>query len=148
MFAVLLVACSSGSTDEPAPDNNADEAAAKACRGNGRVVPIAEIESSLRASGFPDTEIPKMVCVAKWESSFCERAINTNKNGSIDRGLFQVNSIHLGDPGCPKSGDGDTLFDAHVNTKCAHFIWKAQGIKAWYGYQKHRAECDAYTLND
>jgi hypothetical protein len=87
-----------------------------------------------------------MVCTAKYESSFYEKASHKNKDGSIDRGLFQVNSTHLGWGACPKSADG--LYDAKANAKCAHVIWADQGLRAWYGYQKHRTECDAYQIGD
>jgi hypothetical protein len=83
-----------------------------------------------------------MVCTAKWESSFYERATNRNNNGSVDYGLFQINSIHFHDAGCPSSGTA--LFDASANAKCAYRVYKSQGINAWYGYKAHRTECDSY----
>jgi len=86
-----------------------------------------------------------MVCTAKYESSFYERASNKNRNGSTDRGLFQINSIHVGGTrGCPSSSDA--LWSAATNAKCALAIYKLQGINAWYGYRKHKAECDSYTI--
>ena len=83
-----------------------------------------------------------MLCTIKYESNFYERASNHNKNGSVDYGLFQVNSTHLGDSGCPSSSS--SLYNAATNTKCALHIYKSQGINAWYGYQKHRTECNGY----
>lgn len=84
-----------------------------------------------------------MVCTAKYESSFYERASNKNKNGTTDRGLFQINSIHIGRTrGCPSSADG--LWNPTTNAKCALSIYNSQGISAWYAYRKHKSECDRY----
>lgn len=108
----------------------------------GRRVSEKETAQLLRAAGFPENMIGKMVCTAKWESSFYEKASNRNTNGTGDYGLFQINSIHFGRAGCPSSAAG--LYVASANAKCAYQIWKSQGINAWYGYKKHRTECDNY----
>lgn len=111
----------------------------------GRRLSPSEIAGHLRAAGFPENQIGRMVCTAKYESSFYERASNKNRNGSTDRGLFQINSIHLGTMrGCPSRGNADALWSASTNAKCALAIWQAQGNRAWYGYRKHKTECDSY----
>ncbi len=111
----------------------------------GRRLSESEIAQHVRNAGFPESMVGKMVCTAKYESSFYERASNRNSNGSIDRGLFQINSIHLGGTrGCPTSANA--LWDASTNAKCAYAIYKMQGINAWYGYRKHRSECDSYQV--
>jgi lysozyme C len=107
----------------------------------GRRLSTGEIARHLRAAGFPENVIGPMVCTAKYESSYYERASNKNRNGSTDRGLFQINSIHLGGTrGCPTNGTA--LFDAATNAKCAYAVYKMQGIRAWYGYRKHATECN------
>lgn len=110
----------------------------------GRRLPESEVATLLRNAGFPESVVPKMVCTAKWESSFYERASNKNRNGSVDRGLFQINSIHLGSAGCPSSASA--LENAATNTKCAYSVYKRQGANAWYGYKAHKSECDSYRL--
>lgn len=111
----------------------------------GRRLSESEIAQHVRNAGFPESMVGKMICTAKYESSFYERASNRNNNGSTDRGLFQINSIHVGGTrGCPTSVNG--LWDAATNAKCAYAIYKMQGINAWYGYRKHRAECDSYQF--
>src|SRR4051794_39702260 len=65
----------------------------------GRRLSEHEVASLVRRAGFPEYEVAKMVCTAKYESSWYERASNKNSNGTIDRGLFQINSIHLGRAG-------------------------------------------------
>src|SRR5262249_2507784 len=102
----------------------------------------SQVAGVLRTAGFPEAAIGKMVCTAKWESSYYTRATNKNTNGTTDYGLFQINSIHLRDgAGCPSSASA--LFDPATNAKCALHVYKVQGVNAWYGYQKHRAECNA-----
>jgi hypothetical protein len=109
----------------------------------GRRLSESEIARHLRTAGFPERVVGTMVCTAKYESSFYERASNRNRNGTMDRGLFQINSIHIGDMrGCPTSAD--PLWNASTNAKCAYAIYKAQGLNAWYGYRKHRTECNNY----
>jgi hypothetical protein len=138
-LALSLVACSSapqGDSDVSGSGESEDHLLA------GRHLSTTEVAQVLRDAGFPENVVGPMICTAKYESSFYERASHRNANGSTDYGLFQINSIHLRDgAGCPTSGTG--LFDADANTKCALHVYKSQGINAWYGYQKHRTECNA-----
>jgi len=109
----------------------------------GRRFSPREVATIVRRAGFPEYEVGKMVCTAQYESSFYERASNLNSNGTIDRGLFQINSIWLGAAGCPHTATG--MYDADANARCAHAVWREQGNDAWYGYQKHRSTCDHYA---
>ena len=105
--------------------------------------PQTEAATLIRQAGFPESVVGKMLCTIKYESNFYERASNKNRNGSSDYGLFQVNSLHIGGTnGCPSSSSA--LYNAATNTKCALAIYKSQGINAWYGYKKHKSECDSY----
>lgn len=110
----------------------------------GRRVPEAEIAQLVREAGFPENLVGTMVCTAKYESSFYEGAINRrNRNRSVDRGLFQINSVHVGGTrGCPSNAEA--LFDARTNTRCAYAVYRLQGLNAWYGYRSHRTECNNY----
>lgn len=111
----------------------------------GRRLSPSEVALHLRNAGFPENQIGRMVCTAKYESSFYEEASNNNKNGSKDRGLFQINSIHLGSmKGCPSKSNASALNDAATNAECALAIFEAQGNNAWYGYRKHKTECNSY----
>jgi hypothetical protein len=105
---------------------------------SGRVLKASEVASHLRNAGFQENMIGKMTCVAKWESSFFERAQNGRH-----RGLFQISSLHLGKmKGCPS--DAEALFKAETNVKCALGVFNAQGIKAWSAYTAHKKECDSF----
>lgn len=138
VVATSIVGCAA----EPGEEDGENVAESEDHLLAGRRVSEKETAQLLRAAGFPENMIGKMVCTAKWESSFYERASNKNTNGSGDYGLFQVNSIHFGRAGCPSSSAG--LYVASTNAKCAYQIWKSQGINAWYGYKKHKTECDNY----
>jgi lipocalin len=111
-----------------------------------------QVSSYLQKSGFPGYTIPTMVCISKYESSYNCDATNKNTDGSTDYGLMQINSYYW----C--SGDAmskyneckiacSSLFNCQYNTNCAYIVWKQQGYTAWYGYQKHKSECDSYKLN-
>jgi hypothetical protein len=103
----------------------------------------AQIATLLRNAGFTGNDVARMVCTAKYESAYYDHASNTNSNGSVDYGLFQINSIHLGSSGCATTA---TIYNTTTNTHCAREIFESQGINAWYGYQKHKTECDSFVL--
>jgi hypothetical protein len=71
-----------------------------------------------------DWDCELMIAVAKAESRLDPNAINYNTNGTVDRGIFQVNSIW---------GDWST-FDVDENIANAYEIYKIQGISAWSAY--------------
>lgn len=137
-IAALLLTSAAGCAVEPNEEEPTGESQDHLLA--GRRLSQAEVARAIRTAGFPESVVGKMVCTAKYESSFYERASNHNRNGSNDYGLFQINSIHFGRNGCPSSASG--LYDAAANAKCAYQVYKAQGINAWYGYKKHKSECD------
>ena len=110
-----------------------------------------QISKYLKQSGFPDYAIPTMVCISKYESSNNCDATNKNTDGSTDYGLLQINSYYWcsGDP-LSKYNECkiacSSLFNCQYNTNCAYIVWKQQGYTAWYGYQKHKSECDSYKI--
>lgn len=58
----------------------------------GGVMDRKQVGQLAQRAGFGDTGIP--VAVAQAESGLNSNAVNRNSNGSIDRGLWQINSIH------------------------------------------------------
>lgn len=84
------------------------------------------------------TEIEKLICFvgSGWDCSdaiavsWCEswhrpRAVSApNRNGTIDRGLFQINDVW--EPAFPKSW-WDDILDPQTNIAMAHHIWKSSG---------------------
>jgi hypothetical protein len=110
----------------------------------GRIIGEDELAGILRQVGFDEATVPKMICTAKYESSFHEEATNSNTNGSTDYGVFQINSIHVGSTaGCPSTTQ--ELLDATANAQCAMGVFNIQGLEAWVAYKSHRSECDAAT---
>lgn len=73
----------------------------------------------------------KAIDCFKSESGLRADAINTaNRNGTIDRGVAQINSIHCG----KVEGDCATaLLDAETNIKIAKQLYDRSGFNPWYG---------------
>lgn len=70
------------------------------------------------------------IAIARAESKMKEDAIHANKNGTVDIGIFQINSVHFGKVGCSLR----ELAVAESNVDCAYFIWEQQGWKPWAVY--------------
>jgi hypothetical protein len=86
--------------------------------------PQPDIESLIRQTfpEYPDT----MVQIARAESHFKNEAVNINRNGSKDCGIFQVNSVH--------GYDCDWLKNPENNLKAAREVFDKQGLTAWSTY--------------
>jgi hypothetical protein len=70
---------------------------------------------------FGDDAADAIVVIRKCEnSSFNPRAINQNRNGSVDRGIFQLNSAYWG---------GEELFDWKTNVDVAYKVFTRAGKK-------------------
>jgi len=69
--------------------------------------------------------------VAQAESGFREDAININDNGTIDVGIFQINSVHFKQEGCTLQ---DVVYQ-NKNVECAYKIFKASGWSAWTAWK-------------
>lgn len=111
-----------------------------------------QVATYLKNAGFSSSNIPTMVCISKYESSFNCDATNKNTDGSTDYGLFEINSYYWcsGDSASKYNECSATcvsLFDCQKNTNCAYKVWREQGYNAWYGYQYHKTECDNYKIN-
>jgi hypothetical protein len=109
-----------------------------------REIEIKQVIKEVKNLPEPKTTLEKYICdkfgvadckiaiaVAKAESGLGETKYHVNKDGSIDIGIFQINSVHWSKPGCsPKE-----LFDAYKNVDCAYKIWEKQGWTPWVAYQ-------------
>lgn len=80
------------------------------------------------AAGFPPGEIATAVAIALAESSGRTDATNNNSNGTTDRGVWQINSIH-------SEATGD-MFNPTDNARAAKMIWAAAGNK-WQPWSTH-----------
>lgn len=74
--------------------------------------------------GMSNKDITTMVRIAKCESGYREDAVNKNTNGTIDRGIFQLNSIH-------KNISNKDAFTFESNIKYAWNMFKEQGTNPW-----------------
>jgi hypothetical protein len=92
---------------------------------------IAGIPTGQPQSAFgKDAETFKRIAMA--ESSNNPRAINRNKNGTYDSGLYQINSIHI--PELQKQGiiqKPSDLLDSNINTKAASYLYQRDGLRPW-----------------
>lgn len=79
-----------------------------------------EVKSTLRAY---EIDVDYASKVIQCESGWNPKAFNYNRNGSIDRGLWQINSIH--------GVDKETLYDPYLSTLEAIKIINRDGWKAW-----------------
>lgn len=146
------------SSDDPTEDG-ADALRRGSSGIEGTAIDPSDIADALRTAGVPAASIPKLVCTSFYESRWHDRSWNwRNSNGTIDRGLFQINSAHLKSGGLCADMKADDLWDIDNNAECASRIFKEQGLNAWYGYRSHRSTqtaggyrytgCDSYKLGD
>lgn len=66
-----------------------------------------------------------MAAIAMAESGGNPRATNNNSNGTVDRGLWQINSVH---------GYKGNMFNPLTNARAALKVYKKQGLGAWVVY--------------
>lgn len=98
------------------------------------LVSPAQMAAALRRAGFPIPMIPVMVAIGLAESgdpkhpgfSRVDAVSPPNKNGTIDRGVWQINSVHGFNP--------DTLLTLDGNAAAAKQIYDKQGLGAWSTY--------------
>lgn len=94
--------------------------------GNGGAQGVANV---LRAAGFPENLVPTFMAIAMAESSWNPNATHRNSNGTIDEGLFQINSVHRGNSWYPQN-----RMDPLQSAKAALGVYQMQGLKAWSVY--------------
>lgn len=83
----------------------------------------------LRVFGERNFQVAR--AVAKEESGLREDAFHANTNGTIDIGIFQINSAHFSKEGCSLK----ELVVAESNIECAYSLWEDQGWNPWVVWQ-------------
>lgn len=94
-----------------------------------------DIATAAKQAGFPADQVQTAVAVALAESGGNPAAVNTaNRNGSVDYGLWQINTIHG-----PLLSQGDK-FNPNDNAKMAYTVWSRAGGKwtPWSVYNNRR----------
>lgn len=122
-----------------APEAEPDILRPQAC---SPVISMDQTIRLVRDHGYlPQSQWATAGAVAKAESGLCLSARGpTNQNGTVDYGLFQVNSTHGFTLTC--------LYDAACNTDAAMYVHDLQGWGAWAvytsgAYRTHLAEAQA-----
>lgn len=88
---------------------------------------VAELKQAAYNAGFRGPNLVIAVAVSLAENAGRDpKAVNVNTNGSVDRGAFQINSIH-GYTGNP--------YDLQTNANQAYKVWQKQGWTAWTVYK-------------
>lgn len=89
------------------------------------VKPVEGVEQwrPLVAKYFPSNQINNFLMIMKCESNGRPDAVGHNRNGSTDRGLGQVNSIHSD----RVNGDLDSLLDPETNIRISAEIFHDNG---------------------
>lgn len=88
---------------------------------------FAQLEQLWIKAGGQKTIAPIMAAIALAESGGNPKAVSgRNQNGTVDRGLWQINSSH---------GYGTSSLDPVANAKQATGIYHSQGLNAWTTFQ-------------
>ena len=125
LIAALLLALVAGCSQQSAPPTSQpDIENLAACE---RISMTRTIKLLKRDGRLPKSQWATAGAIAKAESSLCQDAYNSNTNGSVDRGLYQINSVHRYAVSC--------LYNASCNTKAAVNIYRQRGNwTAWVAY--------------
>lgn len=106
------------------------------------------LAKELARHGIPRGQMANWVCLVNSESGMSTKATNRNRDGTVDYGLFQINSRYWCSPGphneCRVRCKDLLSNNIKAAVKCAKFIHKRMGFKAWYGWQ---AKCRGKNLN-
>lgn len=99
-----------------------------------------QIAAAWLEAGGPPSQTATAVAVALAESSGQLHATNTNSNGSVDHGLWQINTVNLG-PGGVAAPYAANIFDPLANARAAVAVYKSQGWGAWstYGGMRYKS---------
>lgn len=101
---------------------------------------FAELKELWIKNGGSPADAATAAAIAMAESGGRATARNTNKNGSVDIGLWQINSVHRGAFGLPKDLQAFEAFltNPNNNAKAAVAIKKVQGWNAWVAYKNNK----------
>jgi hypothetical protein len=96
----------------------------------------ADVARAAMDAGFTSAQALAAVQIAYHESGFSAGATNRNNNGSVDYGLWQINSVH----GFPELKTQQWR-DPTTNARLAKKVYDKQGWNAWSVYKsgKHQS---------
>lgn len=105
-----------------------------------RFLPRDIAELAYRA-GWRDRNLLTAVAICLAESEGYAGAYNDqNPDGSIDRGLMQINSIHIGESVDGATITADALFDPGFNVDVAYWVYRRSSytFRPWVAYTSGR----------
>ena len=91
----------------------------------------AEVRNLVVWTGFPADVVDDFVGIAWCESRFNPRAVGSNKNGTHDHGLWQINDGY----GRPSWDGWDRRYTPKGNAELAKIVYDSQGRDAWYAWK-------------
>lgn len=112
------------------------------------VVPWIDIAKHAYNAGFRDQSLRVAIALTAPESGRDSEAVHLNDNGTIDRGLWQINSVHLEPLGLLFGWTAEDLFDPAKNAQAAFNIWFSASFRAWSAYKAglHTDSMDAAAV--
>ena len=91
-----------------------------------------DVAALAHTAGWRDHALNIAVAVCSAESDRYTQAINTeNADGSIDYGLWQINSVHFGQTIGGHFVNEAALYDPATNAAIAYALWKAAAWQPW-----------------
>uniref|UniRef100_A0A3P8WGJ8 lysozyme n=1 Tax=Cynoglossus semilaevis TaxID=244447 RepID=A0A3P8WGJ8_CYNSE len=112
----------------------------------------AKLLKSQGMDGFHGISLPNWVCLTNWESHFNTNAINHNRDGSTDYGIFQINSRWWCDDRTTTTSNAcnvacETLRSSvSASIRCAkRVVQDPQGLSAWVAWRVH---CQGRDLSE
>lgn len=85
-------------------------------------------------AGWRGVDLVTAIRVMLGESGGNPRARNVNRNGTVDRGLWQLNSATV--------PDDAIAFDPERATRAAFALWRRRGWAPWYTLRHKRPDLD------
>ncbi|KAK7929858.1 hypothetical protein WMY93_006253 [Mugilogobius chulae] len=103
----------------------------------------AQLLKDQKMDGFKGVSLADWVCLTQHESNYNTSAKNTNKNGSTDYGIFQINSKYWCDDGKPNATNACGIKCADLldnnpldDINCAkRIVQDPNGIAAWVAWK-------------
>lgn len=90
----------------------------------------SEMTALALSVGFPASVAPTMGAIGMAESGGNTQAVHTNSNGSVDKGVWQINSVNSD----VINKYGGNPLNPTANAQMALAIYKRQGLQAWSTY--------------
>ena len=99
------------------------------------IVTNEQIKASASRAGFIGPDINTIAAIANAESNRNVSATTHEPNGTTSYGVYQINSIWLGNTVDGTKVTVSNLHDLDFSSKVAYYIFKKSGFNAWTTYK-------------